>query len=271
MARKKKHEEHENHERWLVSYADFITLLFAFFTTMYAVSNVDAQKMGRMVLSMQAAFESTVFPPGSRQLSLAPPSAVGGEAAMLYDSVRPLDPLKAASAGLPGKQDSITRVKAQLESMIVKHNLAGRVRLVLDRRGLIIRLAEVGFYDSGSPVMRPESLAIIDTLADQLAPLSNAIRIEGHTDNVPINTARYRSNWELSTARATNIVLYLQDRHKIDPERLSASGYGEYRPLVSNDTTENRRLNRRVDIILLSDEAAQKEPPRQAGSAGAGK
>lgn len=267
MARKKKKEEHENHERWLVSYADFITLLFAFFTTLYAVSNVDAQKYGRMVLSLQAAFDSSVFPAGSRKLNLAPPSPIGKEQPGILDSIRPVppDPLsKKKRSSKDGKDETLAEIKNRLEAMIQNDKLGGKLRLILDRRGLIIRLAEVGFYHSGSSTVKPEAISIIDQLATFVAPLNHAVRIEGHTDNVPIRTSRYPSNWELSTARATNIVIYLQEHHGLDPQRLSASGYGEFRPLVPNTTTENRALNRRVDIILLSDEAVREEPSPEA-------
>lgn len=262
--RKKKKEEHENHERWLISYADFITLLFAFFTTMYAVSNVDAQKLGRMVLSMQAAFDATVFPTASQRLGIAPASMTGGDQSVLIDSVKAgvseAVLKREKQSARKRSQQSLVDVKSRLEEVIHRNQLEGKVRLILDRRGLIIRLAEVGFYNSGSAVLKPESIAILDQLASQLANMRQSIRVEGHTDNVPINTSRYPTNWELSTARATNIVIYLQEHYAFDPQRLAASGYGEFRPLVPNNTAENRAMNRRVDIILLNDETAQEEP-----------
>lgn len=279
MARKKKQEEPENHERWLVSYADFITLLFAFFTTMYAISTVDAQKMGRMVLSMQAAFEASIFPTGSSRLSLSPPSSAGGNAISLIDGIAPMSPdaisrkrrsQKKVIGTVQPQAGKFLKAKQKLERMIQEKHLLGKLRLIMSKRGLIIRLAEVGFFESGSGSVKPQSLPVIDELASQLKGLNHLIRVEGHTDNVPIRTSRYRSNWELSTARATNIVIRFQIRHGIDPQRLSASGYGEYRPLKPNDSKVNRALNRRVDIILLNEASSRDEPvsslnpPKQA-------
>jgi len=255
MARKKKHQEHANHERWLVSYADFITLLFAFFTTLYAISVVDAQKVAKVANSMQEAFGTATFSEGSRKLSLdsggLPP---GGKLAIV-------SPVNAKGAGGRGGQRKIVlpALKAQLEAATQANHLKD-VQILMDGRGLIIRLAEIGFYDSGVSELKPEALIVVDLLAGVLANLENDIRIEGHTDNVPIRTSRYRSNWELSTARATTLVGHLINKHGFDPNRLSASGCGEFRPVADNDTPENRALNRHVDIIVMNDKSMWQEP-----------
>lgn len=275
--RKKKPPEHVNHERWLVSYADFITLLFAFFTTMYAISTVDAQKMGRMVLSMRASFDSPMFPPGSDTLSLSPgqgaASLISGdvienvgtpkEKAMRDYSVTALKELKANFApGAGAKREIVAlgKIRKSVESLVRDKKMEGKVNTRMEGRGLVISLGEGGFFDSGSDQLKPEGRALLDSLAESLLAAENQIRVEGHTDNIPIHNARFPSNWELSTARATSIVSYLVGRYGFSPEKLSAAGYGEFRPIAPNDTPEGRARNRRVDIVVLNSSVARNEP-----------
>jgi chemotaxis protein MotB len=130
----------------------------------------------------------------------------------------------------------------------------------MDSRGLIVSLGEVGFFDSGSDGIKPEGRTLLDTLATSLMTLDNQIRVEGHTDDVPIHTGRFPSNWELSTARATSVVSYLVLKFGLSPERLSAAGYAEFRPTASNDTEEGRARNRRVDILVMDPRYAMAEP-----------
>jgi chemotaxis protein MotB len=249
MARKKKHEEHVNHERWLVSYADFITLLFAFFVTLYAISQVDAKKLGKLMESMQAAFDSRVFEPGSPQLSLSDGRPRGVEQQTLVEPISPIvtpTPLQA--------------VEAAIRSRLIRERSAGEVGLRQERRGLVVTLTEAGFFEAGQSELRGSSLAILDAIAESLLSLPNQIRIEGHTDNIPIRTARYPSNWELSTARATYVLAHVAGRFPFEPSRLSVAGYGEYRPVASNDTAEGRAANRRVDLVILSEVSERDEP-----------
>jgi chemotaxis protein MotB len=279
---KKKPPEHVNHERWLVSYADFITLLFAFFTTMYAISTVDAQKMGKMVTSMRASFDAGIFSSGSTALALLPGAEGSGrklhtndiveninspKEGMLRDkSLQSLRELKANlmqpadRAGDPGK--SLGVLKRQIETLVGAEAMKGKVSTRLDARGLIVSLGEVGFFDSGSDVIKPDGVVLLDTIATSFVGLDNHIRVEGHTDNVPIRSARFPSNWELSTARATNIVAHLIVGFGLPPGRLSAAGYAEFRPIRPNDSVEGRARNRRVDIVILDPQFARTEEPR---------
>ena len=275
--RKKKAPEHANHERWLVSYADFITLLFAFFTTMYAISTVDAQKMGRMVLSMRASFNSPVFVPGSDSLSLSEGQGAGAplsrdlvenvdvpkEKALEEYSVQNLKSLEAnfiANALPRGEVIALTRLKENVDGLIASRSMNSKVRTRMESRGLVISLGEGGFFDSGSDQLKPEGRELLDALAQRLVITENQIRIEGHTDNVPIRTMRFPSNWELSTARATAIVSYLVHKFDFTPQRLSAAGYGEFCPLDANRTPKGRTRNRRVDIVVLNSSAVRSEP-----------
>ncbi len=275
VGRKKKHEEEgPSSERWLVSYADFITLLFAFFTTLYAISTVDAQKMGKMVVSMRASFDSAVFNQGSRTLSLS--QGAGGTSSsgeILQNLTLPngtntkdttlkgLEDLKFPSRKKPvlDGEKALGRFKRSVEALLGS-DVREMVRTHLEPRGLVISIGEGIVFDTGSDQIKPEGRALLDTIATSLVSLGNHIRIEGHTDNVPIKNSRFPSNWELSTARATAVVSYLISKFGLMPELLSAAGYAEYRPAASNDTIEGRARNRRVDVVVLNPAAAQVEP-----------
>ena len=271
MGRRKKQEEHENHERWLVSYADFITLLFAFFTTLYAISTVDAQKMGKMVHSMQQSFDATVFEAGSKTLSLSQGSGSDGssESNQLLTSIKLKNQyqLKEAVLSKTGTKSKIIsnrrelfQLKKSIDSLLGSEALRGSIRTRIDSRGLIISLGEGGFFDSGSEIIKPEGRARLDTIATSLVSLGNLIRIEGHTDSDPINNSKFSSNWELSGQRASEIVRYLIDKFGFNPLVLSTGGYAEFRPVAPNDTMDGKARNRRVDIVVLSPQAALEEP-----------
>jgi chemotaxis protein MotB len=276
--KKQHHEEESNSERWLVSYADFITLLFAFFTTLYAISTVDAQKMGKMVTSMRASFDASLFAPGSNNLSLSQgpgsvePRSMSRDVVqniMLRGSINPKDPalkilkdLKASSSYKQAiySEKALEHLKRSVDTLMDADILKGLVRTHVDPRGLIISLGEGGVFDSGSDEIKPKGRELLDKIAASLGSVGNHIRVEGHTDNVPIRNSRFPSNWELSTARATGVLSYLIDKFGFRPELLSAAGYAEYRPVASNDTMEGRACNRRVDIVILNPAAAQIEP-----------
>jgi len=268
MSRKKKPEEHENHERWLVSYADFITLLFALFTTLYAISSVDAKKFGRMVLSMQAAFDPTGF--ASVKATSVNPTGEGGaqpKNAMLKTSLvtqQKLAPTllkkrrkNPAEKGLgkgsgPGPGKSLLEIKEDISQLVVDDTLRDKIQIIIRGKGVIISLAEAGFFDSGQHMVRGKSLPLVEKISAYIAGLPNLVRVEGHSDDRPMRSTRFPSNWELSTARATYLVSYFIKSHHFDPKRLSAAGYAEYRPVDTNDTSEGRARNRRVDITILA-------------------
>ena len=264
MAKKKKShdEEHENLERWLVSYADFITLLFAFFVTMYSISRVDEKKMGSVVESLQRALGSTAaWQEGKRQ-----------DTGVFENSSRPIDVaiLEVKSERGQGKDD-FEKLAAEIKKNIQEGRKNGngegdlpQVKFIIDKRGLVLRFSERFFFDSGEASIRPEVIPVLDGIAKTLEKIPNHIRIEGHTDSVPIHTPRFPSNWELSTARATSIVHYALTHYRFEPTRLSAAGYGEFRPIASNKTPEGRSQNRRVDIVILSSKERESEP-REGG------
>lgn len=233
MARKKKHPEHVNHERWLISYADFITLLFAFFVVMFAVSKTDSAKVGRFTESFSKAIGIDTFPESG--------------AGLLPSGTTPL------SKGDPEVPMTLApellELKAELDSLRGQNELPAGLLVLQRRNELVIRLSDGLFFAPGDDVLPEASLKAMRKLAHELEARKVDIRVEGHTDDRPIHTPRFRSNWELSTARATSVVAVLAEA-KVPPARLAASGYGEFHPVGPNTTDEGRRLNRRVDIVV---------------------
>jgi len=234
--------DHPNHERWLVSYADFITLLFAVFTMMYALSALDAKKFASMAESMQRAFSGQ---------PAAAPLAAGTLA--INDMKNP----PVAADKVAGGLVSLRQVRAQLEQTLSKAIGANQVSLEMDHRGLVISIREAGSFAVSSADLSGNAQAILDEIGRALVAIANSVRVEGHTDAVPIHTERFASNWELSTARATVVVRFLIERAGIQPQRFSAAGYAEFMPRIAGSSPDARARNRRVDLIVLS-------PPTQA-------
>lgn len=228
------------HDRWLLSYADLVTLLLALFTTLYAASTLDAVKLEPIAFSLREALHAPPAVAGGR---IVPPVTVVGDAA-------PQDDLQ-------------VRLARELAEAVRLH----RVEIHRDGRGLILSLPEEAAFPIASTELSAEARSTIARIAEAASPASNFIRIEGHTDDVPIRTSRFASNWELSTARASAVVAFLVESLGIAPARLSAAGYGEFHPRVPNDTPENRARNRRIDIVILDPPS----PPRGFGEARAGR
>jgi len=261
MARRKKHGEHVNHERWLVSYADFITLLFAFFVVMFAASNSDEKKVGQIAQAVQVAFKDLgMFTPAGKVIPLHDDGGLANAPARVFGSTK--SPFSQTTQ-LNEADRSLTAVKMQLEEMLHSEVRKRTIQIRQDSRGVVVSLAEAGFFDPGSAVVNAAGLTVLERIAEKLHDIPQDLRIEGHTDNTPIHTAQFPSNWELSTARATYVLGYLIVKAGIPPERLSAVGYGEYRPAASNQTTEGRAANRRVDVVILSSLAEKLEPEKQ--------
>jgi len=258
MKRRKRNLGHVNHERWLVSYADFVTLLFAFFVVLYSTSQVDKKKVGHLALAIQVAFQELgVFSASNTQIPLdtqdpMPFSTV--QAVETAQRVAALGRIVTPSTGtLAGAEENGDLASLQQE---LQHALAAEIsrkevalRTVPD--GLVISLREVGFFESGSADIKSTSQPAFSRIVSLLAQRNYRIRIEGHTDNIPIHNSRFDSNWELSTSRATQLVRLLMLKYQFAPERLSAAGYAAYHPVAPNDTAEGRAQNRRVDLVIL--------------------
>jgi chemotaxis protein MotB len=223
----------DNHERWLVSYADFITLLFAFFVVMYAISSVNEGKYRVLGDSIGSAFRlGGPGVPGSSQLAAIRPGA------------KPL--------GQPG-DPALARQRAaemdrRLETALAP--LAGQVRLQRHPRGVTVEIGAGALFAPGQASLREESRGVLAALAGALKDGDQPIEVEGHTDNAPISTPQFPSNWELSAARAGSVVRVLAE-HGVAPARLAAIGYGEFRPVAANATDEGRARNRRVSVTVV--------------------
>lgn len=273
MAKRKKHAEHVNHERWLVSYADFITLLFAFFVVMFAASNTDEKKAGKVAKAVEVAFtELAIFDPSAKVVPLFSDGGLPGDRQQIIgntDGGFELDVsqvVQKTSNGGTGERREMEAVREHFEQVLREQIESKQVQVSVDDRGVTVSLNESGFFAPGSAMLEPRSLAAIARIADTLKAAGNHVRIEGHTDDRPIATAQFPSNWELSTSRATNVLRFLITNAGLKPSRLSAVGYGEHRPLARNDSPEGRARNRRVDIVIMSG-LAQREEPRAPGAA----
>jgi chemotaxis protein MotB len=257
MARRRKPEPHANHERWLVSYADFITLLFAFFVVMFASAQADKGKAARVAESVRKALDDG-------QVKVVVAAILGGTRddkgkgnAMMMGpggarpAVPETPPLPAAD--LTG---SMQALKSVLKDEIGK----GQIQITLEQRGLVISLREAAFFASADDTVYPGTYSSIGKIATALRGLPNQIRLEGHTDSVPIHNSRFRNNWELSAARSIAMLELLETRFQVQSGRLAVAGYADTAPLESNDTDEGRSHNRRVDIVVLNENGARPEP-----------
>ncbi len=251
MSRRKKHSEHhEEHmdETWLVPYSDILTLLLALFIVLFASSQIDQKKFDMIAQSFSAAFStgspavfdgSRVQPQISNQQSMMRPDGQGLDQAYAQENAQLMD------------------VKKSLDKYIQDNNMSGDLQTVMTEEGLMIRIKDTALYNSGSAELLPQSRRMGAAIAKMLVPLKQKVTISGHTDNVPINTYEYPSNWDLSSKRALNFMKFLLSQEKLAPERFSAIGYGEYRPIATNDTSEGRQKNRRVEILIMRSYKAQ--------------
>jgi chemotaxis protein MotB len=271
MARKKKPEEHENLERWLVSYADFITLLFAFFVVMYSISAVNEGKFRVLSDALVAAFRATpmtkeMLEVGSpiKTIAMKTPEMIAKPPLPVAMSgpARPINPgdakleaeRKAAEARAATIRAMATEIQTALKDLIDKDLISvRRTSLYLE-----VEIKSNILFPSGSAHLSVAAIPTLETIAETLNRYPNAIHVEGFTDNVPINTVAFPSNWELSAARAASVV-HLFARVGVDPDRMAAIGFGEFRPIADNATAEGRRKNRRVVLVVLAD-TSQKRP-----------
>jgi chemotaxis protein MotB len=236
------------HDRWLVSYADFITLLFAFFVVLFATAKADEKKQVQVSQAIDAAFKSLgIFPDATRKPARTTSAASGTE-----QPVVPMNIVMGEDVLSPARvKDDLEHLRRDLEQRLSNQVAQHTVSIQMGRDGLVISLREAGFFDSGSATPRPETLPTLRQIATSLARTPYDLRVEGHTDSVPIHTAEFDSNWELSSARATRIARLFLDLRTIPPDRLSAAGYAEFHPVASNATAEGRATNRRVDLVIL--------------------
>lgn len=247
MRRSRRYEK-DIRERWLLPYSDFTTVLLCFFIVMYSLSTIDAEKFEALARVLQQALGG-----GGSIVIEAPLSDIGPDAVQPFSKDRVTDDFLADSIQL-------AVIEQQLRELFEQSGIAAQVEIATEERGLVVSIQDTVLFASGSAELTAFAREVMDDVGLVLLQTANYIRVEGHTDNQPIHTVRFPSNWELSVARSTCVIQYLIARHNFPPERLGATGYGEYRPKVSNDTPENRQVNRRVDFVILSSKYEGSEP-----------
>ena len=255
MNHQRRYNTRVSHERWLVSYADFITLMFAFFVVMFASARVDKAKMSQLTDAIQSGFQELGANAPARPQS--PQSRA--------DELARTPPPKSGLSNVNHKPEDFVALQKELEKLLSPEIKRNEVALRLEPDGLIISLREIGFFDSGSAQIKPQAMGAVHRVGEFLKARNCSLRIEGHTDNVPIHTASFASNWELSTARATGLVKLLIEDEGLAPDRLSAAGYGEFHPVADNASVAGQQLNRRLDIVIVP----QVIPPSQVAMAAA--
>ncbi len=229
MAKKARHEEHENLERWLVSYADFITLLFAFFVMLYAISSLNTGKFRVLSNAIVATFEHK----------------------KVLSSAHIIIPNNNQTSGKVNPQPKPIMVQA-MQLLVERSSQKGDMQVVQTKHGIVLRIQSKLLFESGHAKIRSQAIPVLQKVAHLLAKSQKEIRVSGYTDNQPIRTARYPNNWVLSTMRAVNVLTELIRGGPVDPQRGGASGFGRYRPIASNLTPGGREKNRRVEILILN-------------------
>lgn len=258
MSRKKAPPEHENHERWLVSYADFITLLFAFFVVMFASSQADKGKAQAVSESVKKALEGesmsaviasvlggTVSDKGAGNAQMRGPGGVE----------KPVEPEEEKLAELlPSLKVLSEELKAEIE--------AGRIQVDMQSRGLVVSFKQAALFPSGGDEVSADAFQSLEKVAAAIVRIPNPVRLEGHTDSRPISTARFHSNWDLSAARSIALLKLLAERFQVPAGRISVAGYADNAPVASNDSDEGRARNRRVDVVILNEQGVLAEPSK---------
>jgi chemotaxis protein MotB len=251
---KRKPPVHENHERWLVSYADFITLLFAFFVVMFATNQSDRHRAKMVSDSVRDALEHGQI--SSRLSNVLGHGKRDGKAPDHSGSMATAEPQPPAAT----HPADLSRSLQILQQGLKAETQSGKVQMQLEARGLVISLREAAFFASGDDGVAPGSYPILARIAAVIQGLPNQVRLEGHTDAVPIHNSRFRSNWELSSARAIAMLEVLASQYGIARSRMAVAGYAENAPADYNDTEEGRSHNRRVAVVLLTQEGQNAEP-----------
>jgi len=259
MARKKPPHEHENHERWLVSYADFITLLFAFFVVMFASSQADKGKAQQVSDSVKKALE------GEKMSSVIAAILGGTPVDKGVGSAQMHGPGGGERTVEKAKDDKLVELLPSLKvlSEELKAEIdAGRVQIDMQARGLVISFNQAALFPSGGDDVSPEAFESLDKVAAAIRRIPNPVRLEGHTDSKPINTARFHSNWDLSAARSIALLKLLSGQFNVPATRISVAGYADNAPVASNDTEDGRARNRRVDVVILNEQGVLGEPSK---------
>jgi chemotaxis protein MotB len=257
-------EEPVNHDRWLISYSDLMTLLLAFFVVLFASSYRDRQMLQRLSSSIHLGFQQLgAFSGGADNRGAAYPDLPPDPET--YTPPKRSSPLTTPSAATNG---DIVELRQQLEAAIGSEIENHEVVMRVTPEGFVISLNELGFFNSGQAALLPGAADKLQKIAKVLGTHGLELRVEGHSDDQPIHTAQFRSNWELSTARAMAVMLLLVDESGFDPSKISVAGYGQFRPVADNSTPEGRRLNRRVDLVVVAKTSPAAAVPPANGQSG---
>ncbi|MFN0070965.1 MAG: flagellar motor protein MotB [Chloroflexota bacterium] len=263
MSKKKKHDEaHENHERWLITYADLITLLMVFFVVMFSMARADQGKFSKLSASLQQAFRVDVLRGNN-------PTQVGGDdgATMISTVLQTnLSPPSFATQSDAKLVSTVSDLNDAMQRIPPSSTLERNIEVGAGRDGVVISMSGNALFDSGRADLKSDGVVLLDTLAPRLRDMPNEIRIEGHTDSVAISTPLFPSNWELSSARATTVARRLIEFGGIKANRVIAAGYGDSRPAATNESREGRARNRRVDVVILSAPAQTQATLQVTGS-----
>lgn len=229
--RKKPKEQKKGSPAWMTTFSDMMTLLLVFFVLLYSFSEMDLDKFQGFISALQ--------------------SKLG-----VLDGGQTITDQSQVSRGSQGEKfnpsnANFAKVMGEVSEYVHQQNLQNEVEMVINERGLVVRMSGQVLYDLGKAEIKPDGKKILDRIASSLAEIPNQIIVEGHTDNIPISTVNFPSNWELSTTRATNVIKYLIEVHNFEPARLAAAGYSKYRPIKTNDNPQNRAENRRVEVVIL--------------------
>ncbi len=246
----------EHHDRWLVSYADFITLLFAFFVVMFVSSHADKSHAKALSESIRKAFGSNVAQKAKPSRDREGADPVPATPTQTEWAAKTKEARDGAEASLLELSSSLQALKASLKPEVEN----GSIHLSLEQRGLIISLEAAAFFPSGDNTIKESSYGAIGKVADVLKGLPNALRLEGHTDSKPISNSRFRDNWELSAARSIAMLRILDEKFGLPPQRMAIVGYADTEAVDSNDTEQGRGRNRRVDIVVVSRYGMRSEP-----------
>lgn len=228
MLRKRRKPDDINPNAWMDTYADTITLLLTFFILLYSFSTTDNEKLKLIAAALKG------------QITGIP---------MKLEDVPDITD-EEIEVGV-GEKSPYQILLEDIQEIIDKNGLTDTVKIREEDAGVVLQLSESILFDLGKADLKADSIPVLEVISGLIPSIENEIMIQGHTDNMPINSGTYKSNWELSTSRAVNVVKYFIETKGFDPTRFSATGYGEYRPLVDNTTEENRAINRRVDILIV--------------------
>ena len=256
MARRKPiPHESENTDRWMVSYADFVTLLFAFFVVMYAISSINEGKYRVLSDTMTEAFK--VAPKSPQPIQIGKESKIISSQKQSNKIIEPIKPLRILPKSERTYEKEMKQIAETVSSAVQPLIDKGLIKVTQDKLWVEIEMNTSILFSSADSELEEEAYPALKALAGVLKTLPNSIDVEGHTDNVPINNELFPSNWELSAARAASVV-HLFTRYGVDPHRLSSIGYAEYRPISNNATEEGRLRNRRVKVVILADKNARR-------------